>query len=561
MSAKLRVLTASILIVLPLAARALERSALLPPNAQAHMRVSNTTNFLGSLKLSSIGKLWADPQVQDFLGNPGDMTWEELLASDESNEETSEIYVEQFKMLRGELLVAFDMDGEDPYIIAAMSKDAFLRSLELDDQMAKLPNAPFEISKSTFQDVEIIQHIQNGGTPEEDFSWQAHVNNTLVMGESKEWVEKSIVQLQKAAPEEPTGNPVFTLSLPLDQLIQEKILKGMKEEVAQSPTPAPYDPEVLLEALGVLGVENFHLKIELKDSEMLIDSNLRVSDLTKGLFTILDVKPVELPTVTFIPEDIASIEVGRFNLLRFWQEIPNVLATAMPAVKPQFDMIMGMVQQQAGINLEQDLLANLDTKYVSFAVADDDKQTSVIAIGLKDSAAFKTGLETALAAPGLQSQVAALLEIEPFLDHTIYTPKNAAPEEQVSFGVAGGYLLYGQPDGLRQVIRSESSEEAANTSFEQSALVKGLRAHVPTRAFGYSAIDWKKNMDLIIREFSKPEYTGLMQQGWADSGSPLPPPDFTKLPPADHIAEFFNVSYQYIEATNDGLHQQIILKY
>ena len=111
------------------------------------------------------------------------------------------------------------------------------------------------------------------------------------------------------------------------------------------------------------------------------------------------------------------------------------------------------------------------------------------------------------------------------------------------------------------IHRRESSDTATNESFERSPLVKGLREHVPPRAFGYSAIDWKKNMDVIVREFSKPEYVGLMQQNWAKSGSPLPPPDFEKLPSADHIASFFNVSYQYAEATSDGLHQQIILKY
>ena len=37
--------------------------------------------------------------------------------------------------------------------------------------------------------------------------------------------------------------------------------------------------------------------------------------------------------------------------------------------------------------------------------------------------------------------------------------------------------------------------------------------------------------------------------------------DFNKLPAADHIASFFNVSYQYAEATDSGLHQRIILKY
>ena len=560
MSAKQKILTLSLLLALPLAASALERIDLLPPDAQFYIRVSNTTNFWDKLQQSSLGKLWADPQFQDFLGNPDAETWQELLLDGETDAE-DRMMGEQLKMLTGEIILAFDMEMEDPYIIAAMTEEDFLRSLDMDAKLGESSATPFEIIKSTFQDMSIIQHLENGGTPKEESSWQAYVGGTIILGHTKEWVEKCIVELKKEGATEPKGNPTFSANLPLSKLIREELLKEMKEDAAQSQTPSMYDPEVLLDALGLMGIENYSLKIELKDTEMVVDSTLRVSDLAKGIFTILDVQPSELPTVTFIPENIASIEVGRFNLLRFWQEIPNVLATAMPAVKPQFDMIVAMIQQQAGINFEQDLLANLGTKYVSFSVAEDDKQTTVIAVELKDGAAFKTGLETMLAAPALQPQVAAGLEIEEFLDHTIYTVNDDDPTDTMAFGVVGNYLLYGQPDGLRQVIRSETSEAAANTSFEQSPLVKGLREHVPSRAFGYSAIDWKKNMAVLVREFSRPEYVGLMQQNWAKSGSALPPPDFSKLPPADHISSFFNISYQYAEATGDGLHQRIILKY
>jgi hypothetical protein len=91
--------------------------------------------------------------------------------------------------------------------------------------------------------------------------------------------------------------------------------------------------------------------------------------------------------------------------------------------------------------------------------------------------------------------------------------------------------------------------------------VAGLRRHVPARAFGFGAVDLKKYMTVIIRELTKPEYVSTLQQNWAKSGSPMPPPDFDKLPPTEHIASFFNVSYQYAEETPKGIHQRIILKY
>jgi hypothetical protein len=556
MPVKLKILTFSLLLSLPLATFALERISLLPPEGQTYVRVSNTTNFWNKLKVSSIGKLWVDQQFQDFLGNPDADVWQDILFEGESDAE-SEVLAKQLKMLKGEIIFAVDMEMEEPYIIAAMTKEDFLLSLEMDEKLIGITENPFEIIKSTFQDVEILQHIENGGTPKEESSWQAHVGTTFVLGNSREWVEKCIVQLKKDSVKEPEGNPVCDLKLPLSDMIR-KFIEEEKKETAGDPDP--FDTELLFEALGLMGIDYYSLKIELKETEMVADSNLRVSDLSKGLFTILDLQPSELPSVGFIPENIASIEVGRFNLLRFWQEIPTVLVSAMPAVKPQFDIVVGMLQQQAGINLEQDLLSNIGTEYFSFSVAEVDTQVSVIAVELKDGMAFKTGLETALAAPALQPQIEAGLEIEDFLDHTIYSVKDEDPADAIAFSVAGEYLLYGQPDGVRQVLRSNSND-AATKSFERSPLVKGLRQHVPPRAFGFGAVDWKKHMAVVVHELNNPEYTGLLLNNWAKSGSPLPPPDINKLPPADHIASFFNVSYQYAEATNEGIHQKIILIY
>ena len=538
------------LAVLPLTSPGLERSELLPKQAQISVRVSDTTDFWDQLQKSSIGKLWKDQQFQDFLGNPDMETWQEIIFEGEKTAE-DEMLIEQIKMLHGELILSFDMEHDDPCIVAAMSEEDFARSLDLDDRIRETMDEPFDIVRDAFQDVEIIQHIEAPGTPEESRTWQAHVDTTFLMGNTREWVEQSIVRLRKETVEEPKGNPVLDINLPLAKMIEQTFAQG----------DAGVSERAMFEALGIMDIENFSARIELQDEQMLIDNILRIGELTKGLFTVLDVEPSELPTVTFIPENIASIEVGRFNLLALWQEIPNVLLKAQPGAKPQFDMILATIQQQAGINLEQDILAHLGKQYISFSTVDGQTQESVMAVDLEDGAAFKKGLETVLSAPAMQPYVAAGLEIEDFLDHTIYSLKNAAPEEAMGVSMTDDYLLYGTPNGLRQVIRSENSDAAANQDFERTELVRTLREVVPPRAFGYSAIDWKKNMDLVLDELTRPEYIAMLEQQWsADATSPLTP-DFDKLPPNEHIASFFNVSYQYVEASVQGLHQKIILKY
>lgn len=546
----------TLLLAIPPASPALERTALIPEDGQTYIHASNVTNVLSKLKKSSIGRLWADRQFQDFVGHPESETWEELLLDGESTAE-NKMYLEQLKMLRGELILAFNTQDAAPSIIAAMSKEDFERSLVLDEKLSEVGEAPFRIIRDVFQNVELIQHIEAPGTPAEESSWQAHLNQTLVMGRSREWVEKSIVQLKKEAVEEPKGNPVLNLNLPLAEFIRNRLLE--EQSTAQSPM-AP-DPQVLLESLGLMGIEKLTTRIELKDTEMVVNSTLTATSLDRGIFTLLDLQPVELPAVGFIPENIAMIEVGRFNLLRFWQEIPNVLSVAMPSAKPQFDMLLALLRQQTGIDIEQDLLVHLGTRYFAFTSVEEETLLSVTAIDLKDSQAFKHGLEAAMASPALQPQVATLLETIDFLGHSLYVSKNTPPSEAISFAVMGNYLLYGNPDALRQVIRSESGGSAPDTAFERTELVTGMRQVVPKTAFGYSAVDWKKCMAVLIHELARPDRIELIQQHWATQGGPLPPPDFKKLPPADHIASFFNTAYQYIEKTGDGLHQRIILKY
>jgi len=550
MPARTKILSLSLLLALPLAAHALERLELLPSDAQAYLRVSNTTNFWSGLKQSPIGKLWIDPQFQDFIGNPDAETWTDLFLDGNSEAENA-ILREEFKMLKGEVIFAFYEGFDEVAIIAAMEKEDYLKSLELDEKLNTLKDEPTEFIRSTFQGTEIIQQIPGDG----DTTWQTYVDGTFIGGASKEWIEQCIVRLQKEKIEEPEGNPVFNLNLPLERLVDEWV-EEMDGHGAATSTRS------LVDALGLAGLENLSVALELKTDEMTVDSNLKISDLTKGIFSLLDLQPSEIPEVPFVPESISSFEVGRLDLPGLWKEIPDILASISPTAKPQLDMVIGMFMQQTGIDLEQDLLGNLGTQYLSYSQTEEGRQqVTVIALELKDSLAFKTALESMLSSPTLQMQLANSLEAEEFLDHTVYTVKTADPSENVAFGIAGDYLFYSQPEGLRQVIRSLAGEGGDNGSFNRSPLVKGLRKHMSARAFGFGAVDWRKNMATLIRELDKPEFTDAFAQGWATSGSPLPPPDFKKLPPADHIASFFNVSYQYVEATGDGLHQQIFLKY
>lgn len=557
---KSRIPLITLILSCALSSMALERISLLPPDQQVRVRISNTTEFLNRLEKSPLGQLWADPQFQDFAGNPSEKDWMDLFFQDKS-EAYKEITRNQLAMLKGELAFGGNSDSEGVFIIAAMSPKDYLRSLEQDELLKTLGEAPFEIIHDEFQGIKLARHIRNGGTEEEQSSWQAHLANTLLIGNSKEWVERSIIQLKNESPDEPEGSPTLNLQLKLSQLIEEMI-QSME---GKSPSASgALGNKAIFEALGLLGVENCSVSIRLDKDKMVSDSTLNTSNLSKGLFAILDTQASSLPTVTFIPESASSIEVGRINLLGLWRELPNIFSAISPSGQMQFAMISGMIQQQAQIDLDQDLLSNLDTQYLSFSVTEPEtaRQVKMIGIELKNSDAFKSALETGLNAPALQPQIAAALEKETFLEHTVYTIKNQQEGgTPLAFAIAANRLFYGPPSVIRQVIRTQSSSDAAHTSFENSPLVRGLRQHIPSNAFGYSAINWKKQMESVLKELSNPAYMAAFQLGLESSGTQKDLPDFGKLPPAEHLASFFNTTYQYTEKTDSGLHQRIITQY
>lgn len=530
----------------------LTRSELIPENAQADVRVSNLSGLLEKLQASSFGKLWNDPQFQDFLGRPGNDIWQDYLFGDKSPER--DMMVEQFRMLDGEIVVALPENGSS-YVIVAMSEDDFRESLLLDDKLSDSDAAPFDIVRDTFQGVDMIEHIYNSGTEEESHSWQAFRNNTLVMGPDREWVERSIVQLGKGDIEEPAGKPSLDVNLPLSLFIDGTI-RGMNALPSASG-----DALALFEALGIMDVEHFNLHLELEDDKLVIDNTLFADNLGRGIFAILDTKPTTMPSVPFLPENMSMLEVGRVDLLRLWNELPNVAGEALPELKPQIATILAAIRAQLGVDPGSDLLGYMGTRYLGFSSLENDNLDTVIAMELNDSRSFVKGLETIINAPAIQPLATEALDTTDFLGYTLYCSKDATSPEAFAFSVAGNHVFYGTPAGVRQVVRVVAGERAANPRTEQSTLVRGIERHVPSSAFGFTAIDWNKNIAHFVRELDRNGTVNQLFGQLVVMGSPVAVPNLEKLPPAEHIASFFGTTYQYIEKTNRGLHQQIIMNY
>ena len=554
-----RILALTLLVALPLATQALERMELLPPNAELRVDLSNSTNLWGQLKNAPLGKLWADPQMREFLNLPANnqTLLEDIFGKDDGEMDLeTKVFLQQIKLLKGEVAFAFTPEQEGPCIVAALGEEEYHELLSLDEELAESGDpAPFTLVKSSFQEVEIVQYIPEDSSEREPY-WQAWTANTLLVGWSREWIEQSIVSLQQEKATEPTGTPKVQLHLGLESLIQEWV----KEADGDLAPQAPGTFSGLFDALGLMGIGDLSIQIELKENQMVVDSTLAVSDLKKGIFALLEPKPVEIPNEPFIPESIVVLETGSINLSALWKQLPDIFNAISPNAKTIFDAILLTTKQQQGIDIETDLIANLGTKYISYSVVNNGVLDNLLAWKLNDSAAFQKALTTLFSAPSIQPKVMASLEAETFLDQTIYLTKNLPENEKEAFSILNGYLFYGSPDALRQAIRTLQSD-TTESSIDSSPLVQGLRKNMLPNASLLNAVNWNEGLKTFLRLLSTPEFQAGFEAGWENSAASKTPPDFSKLPPADHLASFFKNTYQYMRAIPTGLQHRIIFEY
>ncbi len=542
--------TLSAFTALPLSSFALERIDLIPSESPAYIRISNIEEGVKMLEKTPFGKLWADKQVQDFLGNPlQGKKWEELFAGNMYDDaEMAKAMQEEIEMNEGEFIVSFDAAMEDSYVIAAMSREDFVRSLELDQKLSE--QDPVITKKYTFQGEEVVQYIYEAGTEWEYSSWQAQLNDTLVLGPSKEWVERSIIELKKEKIEEPQGAPSVTANFEIKKFINQLLSESDGADQAEIKS--------IISALGLADIDKCTMNLSLKEDEVVLDGTLYARRIDRGLFALFDTRPVNLPTAGFIPKDFSLLEVGRMDLPGFWKEVKRVVAEISPEVQPQIDSIMTMVRRETGVDFEMDLLAHLGTEYIYYSIPESNRARDLIAFNLKNSDAIKRTIEAILGAPAVKPQTEMILETVDFLDHTLYLTSDliTEPEAQLAFSVIDDYLIIGNTESVQQALRSVGKP----STLSQNPIVRDSRNMIPSSAFQFSLFDAPKYIKFLADLIQTEEFAMMLDDYFYTVDIPISLPDLSKMPPAEHLASFFKAVYSYSEKTPEGIHIRAVIQ-
>jgi hypothetical protein len=457
----------------------------------------------------------------------------------------------QLAVLKGELVAA---SGDTPdastktglYIAAAMSDDEFQESLKRSSWLQMAAKEPIETVKSIFRRVEIIQSIKDGGTPEAESIWQAHLNKTLLQSTDHAWIEQCIVALQKSQPTEPTGNKI-SIKLPLGEMIRTSLLN--KKDPAER-----HQAEALQNALGLLGIGRLLVDLEIQGPELVIDSNLEVSDLGKGLFSILDTTPGDFPEDRLVLGNASSFVMGKINLLRFWQTLPEIMAAGQPDAGERFNMALTFYQNQSGVDFEQDLLEHVGKPFVLATAPVDEKQALVAALELADGRAINTAISRIFTSPLAQAW-AKFITVSDFKGHAFYSSKQSGSDsKQLALSTTDTHLLLGDADLVRETIQRLESESSAQTN----PLLLTAQRHAPGNAFGIGATDHQKTISMLNVKVSDSSFSAgfgfVANQTQAEAKTKLEPNEIS----FNYMASFLQNACYFTEKTERGIHHRIL---
>jgi len=130
-------------------------------------------------------------------------------------------------------------------------------------------------------------------------------------------------------------------------------------------------PSQVMEALevsGLLGVKaiagaSFPEESGIKDRLYVYAPGER-----KGLFLAIPEEIADASLLKFVPADALSFEIGKFSWEILWREIKTVLKVSLPEeIHSDFEETLAAWEEEAGIDLEIDLLRPLSQDYILYA--------------------------------------------------------------------------------------------------------------------------------------------------------------------------------------------------
>jgi len=584
MTKKLFVLCCLLILAVSGYATDTSRRSLLPENTLFTITVSDAENFVQSVESSPFGKLWKTKEMSEFLnGHTFDSLLKDALFDDtikdkNAAEKKYQLELEEFKMLKGEIAVAFmsdNPDDESMYIIAEMNQEDYEKSLKLDRQIFDLEETKTTLKTEIFQGINIYSYIEELDQNEPQIHFQSHHNNTLLASDNLEWVKSSLIKLKKNDSFKTNKHTACTIH------VSPAILNKLTTEINAGAEKPLFDFDVILKALGISYFNGLTINLTMSEKMSEIKTDINHTSGGKGLWSLFTTKPIppdfRLP---YVPDDIHAYELSQVDLHALWKQIPEIITQINPDYAAQFNATLEQIGAMVNININDDIFANLDTLHFNYAKFDNLRQQFVYGIKLNDQSHMQRVLNTLFADNSFIRMQLNERYIPVTLGdkniHVIQIPEQTADTNQeiqylhIALAVSHGSLIVGSEQLVTDFVEAEKPGQTP-VPFYKSRLYAKSESAIPDNINGYSLGKLSETIEFIAEKLKQTGFINMLgeqEETLEQSGKQSEQPvgllskfNFEKFPEAEVISTYFGDSVSYYINNKSAVQYRTLLYY
>jgi len=514
----------------------------LPENTIATLHVKNAPELGEDWKKSALGRFLEDEEVKKWLA-PG--LKEGGSALDKiSKEETGMTFAENMAVYPGASLVAFALN--DAETMSKQEEPPFVAFSDIagkEEEFKAAKAKTLEAKKKKHADAELITTDLAGHevsviaeSKEAEAKWiesWAIVDGVVLESNNKELLESTLAGMKGGGGEAAIapklnrlielaeGTPDISLCVDLEPLIAmaaEALGKSAGEQM-------PFPPEVILAALGLDELQSIAFTMDFTDERGLMNFVILHDENPSGLMTtLMRGTSTEVPQPAFVPPGMSSASVTRQSFSNIW----NALMAGVEKLGPMAAMMtaqIGMVEQQVGMTLKNDLFGTMDDTVVTMELAGTPKPGSdlpnvstVTMIKLKDAPRFTAALE---AVKKIIGNGFAVFEETEFEGHKIFAVKSSLTpaagagqaSPQISYVITDEYVAFanGGMDLLHKVLTRMKSPEG-ESFWDDAAAQEALKA-LPKDYTGFGVTRGGTQLRTILTTFAQLQEMGAKGKG------------------------------------------------
>ncbi|MCX7804190.1 MAG: hypothetical protein N3A38_03265 [Planctomycetota bacterium] len=333
----------------------------------------------------------------------------------------------------------------------------------------------------------------------------------------------------------------------------KRLIEDLKE---MAPPPAEGRPSVdkVLKAVGLDAVQWAAMGATIGEKAATTTWYLKAPGEKRGILKLLSPGGGDLRLPDDLPEDAGIVCAFQFRASDFLDELRDMLNAVDPQIAGQLDMLLGMFQMQAQVDIKKDLFAHVGNSHYFYQTYPKPyqfgKENQVFAAGLKNKEAFRATVGKMLAASG------GAVEEKEYLGHKYTAMKmpqvpqgpDAMPMPSPAFGVVGERFVFSlREEGMQDYLRRIG--KGGNAGLNGDPAVREVLKMAPRNRVMLVCQDGRKVTEAFVHMMKGDQFKMAMMLAGINLEEYV---DMNLLPDVEVLKKYQGTTASVLAATDDG---------